>query len=212
MSAVISECGTYRYRLERGRGRTLAVIMVNPSTADAENDDPTIRKVLGFADRLNCGRIIVGNKFAFRATDINELRKARDPVGPENDHHIEQILCEGDLHVVAWGSLNKLPDSLRDRWKEIVRIADRLGVDLNCIGTNADKHPKHPLMTAYTTAMAPWMAPWFAGRSPSVTQSNRTGVDRIDVMTPEELENWTDDGNCNAGRAAVTRPDEKAAE
>jgi hypothetical protein len=80
LSAVISDCGIYRYRLERGAGRTLSVIMVNPSTADAENDDPTIRKVLGFAERLLCERIVVGNKFAFRATDVNELRTAKDPI------------------------------------------------------------------------------------------------------------------------------------
>lgn len=164
MSAIISDCGLYRYRLERGAGRSLAVIMVNPSTADAENNDPTIRKVLGFAERLQCTRIIVGNKFAYRATDVGELRTARDPIGPENDKHIEQILRDGDVHVVAWGSLSKLPETLRSRWKEIVHTADRIGVQLHCIGVNSDKHPKHPLMTAYNTALAPWMAPWFAGR------------------------------------------------
>ncbi len=164
MSAIISDCGTYRYRLERGAGRALAIIMVNPSIANATDDDQTIRKVLGFADRQGCGRIIVGNKFAFRATDVNELRKARDPVGPENDRHIEQILRDGDIHVVAWGALNKLPDTLRARWKDIVRAADRAGVALHCIGINADKHPRHPLMTPYSTALRSWDAPWFAGR------------------------------------------------
>lgn len=165
MSAIISECGLYRYRLERGTGRALSIIMVNPSTADAENDDPTIRKVLGFAGRMACTRIIVGNKFAFRATDITELRRAKDPIGPDNDHHIEQILRDGDLHVAAWGALSKLPEALRGRWKDIVRIADRVGVRLLCIGLNGDKHPKHPLMTAYGTGVAPWEVPWFAGRT-----------------------------------------------
>lgn len=164
-SAVISDCETYRYRLERGAGRTLSVIMVNPSTANAIQDDPTIRKVLGFAERLFCERVIVGNKFAFRATDVNELRAAKDPVGPDNDRHVEQILRDGDLHVAAWGSLSKLPEALRTRWKEIVRIADRVGCRLHCIGLNADRHPKHPLMTAYGTIMTPWDVPWFAGRA-----------------------------------------------
>lgn len=164
MSAVISDCGLYRYRLERGAGRCMSIIMVNPSTADAENDDPTIRKVLGFASRQNCTRIIVGNKFAFRATDVNELRSARDPIGPDNDRHIEQILRDGDLHVVAWGALNKLPDTLRSRWKDIVRVADRVGCKLHCIGINADRHPKHPLMPSYSSPLTEWAAPWFAGR------------------------------------------------
>lgn len=164
MSAIISDCGTYRYRLERGYGPTLSIIMVNPSTADATADDPTIRKVLGFAERLGYSRIIVGNKFAFRATDITALRTAADPIGPDNDRHIEQILRDGDLHVVAWGALSKLPGVLQARWKDIVRIADRVGVELHCIGTNADKHPKHPLMTGYATPLTPWQAPWFPNR------------------------------------------------
>lgn len=168
MSAIISDCGTYRYRLERGSGRTLSVIMVNPSTADAENDDPTIRKVLGFAERLFCERIIVGNKFAFRATDVNELRAAKDPIGPDNDRHIEQILRDGDVHVAAWGTLNKLPDSLRNRWKDIVRVADRVGCRLHCIGFNTDKHPRHPLMTSYKVVMEPWDVPWFAERHAAI--------------------------------------------
>ena len=61
-SAVISPCGRYRYRLERdgpGEGRTV-IIMVNPSTADAETDDATIRKLKGFGARNGWGRIIVG--------------------------------------------------------------------------------------------------------------------------------------------------------
>ena len=79
-SAIISACKTYRYRLERrfGDGPTLMFVMVNPSTADAEQDDPTIRKCIGFAERASYGRIIVGNKFAFRATDVRELRGAAD--------------------------------------------------------------------------------------------------------------------------------------
>ena len=80
MGAVISECGTYRYRLHRGEGRTLMFLMVNPSTADAEQDDATIRKCLGFAERNGFGRIVVGNLFAYRAKDVNALRKAIDPV------------------------------------------------------------------------------------------------------------------------------------
>ena len=74
-SAVISDCGRYRYRLERhglsGAG-AVAWIMVNPSTADATTDDATIRKVVGFSERMGAGWLIVGNKFAYRATDIGD--------------------------------------------------------------------------------------------------------------------------------------------
>ena len=96
MSAVISPCGLYRYRLERDlggliAGPTVAWIMVNPSTADATADDATIRKVLGFSRRLGAGRVIVGNLFAFRATDIKALRTAADPVGLDADQHLRAI-------------------------------------------------------------------------------------------------------------------------
>jgi hypothetical protein len=85
VSAVISPCGLYRYRLERhglsGAG-AVAWIMVNPSTADATQDDATIRKVIGFTERMGGGWAIVGNKFAYRATDVRELRRRRRPARP----------------------------------------------------------------------------------------------------------------------------------
>ena len=167
MAAIISDCGTYRYRLERGDPfkPAVAFIMVNPSTADAETDDPTIRKVKGFAERAGYERLIVGNLFAYRATDIKALRTAPNPVGPENDEHLDLILRDAMLHVVAWGTQAKLPEILRKRWTDVVRIADRIGCKLHCIGTNDDKHPRHPLMTGYETPVTEWQVPWFANRT-----------------------------------------------
>lgn len=172
-SAVISDCGLYRYRLERtlrdDDGPTVAFIMVNPSIADAEQDDATIRKCIGFAKTFGAAELIVGNKFAFRATDIKALRSTSDPVGPINDQHIAQILYDADIAIVAWGALAKLPETLRGRWKDVVRMADavrRSGpCDLFAIGTNADGHPRHPLMTGYDVPIAKWTIPWFAGRA-----------------------------------------------
>lgn len=172
-SAIISDCGLYRYRLERellgvGRaydaggaayatGGTAAFIMVNPSTADAETDDATIRKVKGFASRLGAARIIVGNKFAFRATDIKALRHCAAPVGPENDAHLEQIMRDADMHIVAWGPLGKLPPGrLRARWRAVAEIARKVGCTLQCLGTAQDGHPRHPLMLGYSATLAPW--------------------------------------------------------
>lgn len=166
-SAVISSCGLYRYRLTRelgGDGPTVMFVMVNPSTADAQDDDQTISKCIGFSTRLGASRLLVGNKFAFRATDIREVRGARDPIGPDNDKHLWVMMSEADMVIAAWGALNKLPEALRARWKDIVRMADDLGRPLCCIGTNADKHPKHPQMTGYNVPVTPWAVPWFAGR------------------------------------------------
>lgn len=162
MSAVISPCGLYRYRLERrglSGGGAVAWIMVNPSTADATQDDATIRKVVGFTERLGGGWAIVGNKFAYRATDVRELRTAKDPRGPENDAHLEQIMREAPLVIAAWGPLAKLPDVLRRRWRTVCAMADRAGVELMCLGTAQDGQPRHPLMLAYDTPLTPWKRP-----------------------------------------------------
>lgn len=165
MSAVLSSCGTYRYRLERDisggllAGRAVAFVMVNPSTADAETDDATIRKVKGFAARMGAGRVIVGNLFAFRATDINALKTAPDPVGPENDEHLKRILAEAGTCVVAWGALSKLPPHLRQRWIRLANMAAFLGVRLQCLGTAKDGHPLHPCMIGYERPVLAWKEP-----------------------------------------------------
>jgi hypothetical protein len=161
-SAVLSSCGLYRYRLERDLGRdgpTVAILSVNPSTADATIDDQTIRKDMGFGERLGWGRIIKGNKFAWRATDVKALRTARDPIGPDNDAHLEQIMRDADLHIVAWGPLAKLPPPLRRRWRSVAAIGDVVGCRLMCWGTAQDGHPRHPLMLAYATPLIEWERP-----------------------------------------------------
>lgn len=161
-SAVISACGRYRYRLERDvsdQGIVAAILGVNPSTADAKVDDQTIRKDMGFARRLGCRRIIKGNKFAFRATDVKALRTARDPIGPENDAYLGDIMQDADIVIVAWGSLSKLPKRLRSRWRTIVKIAGVFGKPLYCFGTAQDGQPRHTLMLSYDTPLIEWSQP-----------------------------------------------------
>lgn len=160
-SAIISPCGRYRYRLERdgpGEGAT-AIIMVNPSTADADRDDATIRKLRGFGARYGWGRLIVGNLFAFRATDVRELRDTSDPVGPKNDDHLFDMMFEADRIVVAWGPVAKQPKLLRARWRQVLNLG--LGFDdLRSIGAPAkDGHPCHPLMLPYSRQLQPWSPP-----------------------------------------------------
>lgn len=175
MSAIISDCGTYRYRLERevGVGPTLMFVMVNPSTADAEKNDQTIRKCIGFAKSNGFGKIIVGNKFAYRAMDVTELRRTRDPIGPENDSHLRSMMQEAERVVVGWGQLAKLPETLRGRWKDVVRMADLAGRPLYSIGVNADGHPRHPQITGYAVPITAWEVPWFAGRAPAPIPQDR---------------------------------------
>lgn len=161
-SAIFSACGSYRYRLERDLGRdgpTAALLGVNPSSAGALINDQTITKDMGFGARLGWGRIIKGNKFAAVSTDVRGLRTMRDPAGPENDAHLEQIIRDADLVIACWGPLAKLPATLRRRWYKVARIADSVGKPLLCFGTAQDGHPRHTLMLAYTTPLIPWKRP-----------------------------------------------------
>ena len=163
MSAIISGCGKYRYRLERfasPHATLTAIIMVNPSTADATSDDATIRKLRGFGERNQWGHLIVGNLFAYRATDVRDLGMALDPVGPDNDDHLTQIMAEADQVVFAWGPIAKQPKAVRSRWNDVVRIArDAAHIPL-CIGEPAKcGHPKHPLMLPYSSPIQKWTRP-----------------------------------------------------
>lgn len=162
MSAVLSPCGNYRYRLERDIGMfgpVAAVIMVNPSTADAKVDDATIRRLIGFGKRLGWSKVIVGNVFAYRATDIRELARVNDPIGLDNNGHLEQILGAAEVAIVAWGTVSKLPPALRERWRAVSDIAASLAVPLKCFGVANDGHPRHPLMISYQTVLVEWQNP-----------------------------------------------------
>ncbi len=167
-SAILSPCGAYRYRLERqsrGSGTTV-VVMVNPSTADAEQDDATIRKLKGFGERHAWGRIVVGNLFAFRATDVRALASASDPVGPKNDHHLRMMMLNADRIILAWGPVTKVPARLRNRWREVWRRMPA-AIQPESIGTPAKcGHPRHPLMLAYAEPIVPWSPP-IAQKEPS---------------------------------------------
>lgn len=142
MSAVISPCQRYRYRLGRewltGKGGVLFV-MLNPSTADAEKDDPTIRRCIGFAQRWGFQRLTVGNLFAWRATNPSDLLVADDPVGVENDYHLAEMSQEADAVIVAWG----VPGAYRDRGPYVLRRV--LAGKIEHLGLTKEGHPKHPL-------------------------------------------------------------------
>jgi hypothetical protein len=159
MSAVFSECGEHRLRLDReiaNDGPVAALIGVNPSTAGAEINDHTIRKDMGFARRHGWSRIIKGNLFTKRATDVRELRNCAQPNHPDADVMLETIMREANLIIPCSGPTAKLPKHLRNRWKDVVAIADRLGRDLYCFGTAKDGQPRHTLMLAYDTPLVLW--------------------------------------------------------
>ena len=160
--AELSPCGTYRYQLWRkwGRGPIAVFIMLNPSTADAHEDDPTIRRCIGFARREGCGGLKVVNLYAYRATDPKELiYGGLHPPAHErtkNNSAISSALAMAKAHgspvIAAWGA------GVRGFEEEpyVVRgLADRAGVPLMCLGTTNAGHPKHPLYLAADTPLVP---------------------------------------------------------
>jgi hypothetical protein len=142
--AVISGDGLYRYTLTRftaPTGGRLNFLMLNPSTADAFEDDPTIRRCLGFARSWGYGELIVTNLFAFRATDPKGLRRAQDAIGPENDVTIMRAAREADRVVCAWGS----DPIARERGRYVRRMLGGAGIRCWAIRVNKLGDPAHPL-------------------------------------------------------------------
>lgn len=145
--AVVSDDGLYRYALGRkwADGRTLTWVMLNPSTADAFVDDPTIRRCIGFAERDGFGSLLVVNLFALRATDPKVLWDHDDPIGSGNHGAVRIALGTaaefGSPVVAAWGVLSRrLPAALPVR-----QWCREAGVPLLCLGRTKQGHPRHPL-------------------------------------------------------------------
>jgi hypothetical protein len=165
-SARISPCGKYRYLLRRewsplkadllGR-RVLTFVLLNPSTADHQIDDPTVRRCMRFAERDEFNALQVVNLFAYRCTFPHELALVEDPIGPENDMYITDACREATRIVVGWGSAH----SARNRIEFIERLPERLaaGMSFWCLGTNADGSPKHPLYVPGNTGFIPYVCP-----------------------------------------------------
>lgn len=164
-SATMSGCGTYRYVLERdwtdpdGPDITpetdlLTFVMLNPSTADALQDDPTIRRCIGFAREWGYGGVSVVNLYAFRSTDPRELKRVKDPVGECNLDYIKDE-CLGRHVVLAWGAFELDCGEYAHRCDVMARI--RLGaVRIDCLGKTKAGHPKHPLYLPASTERVPW--------------------------------------------------------
>jgi len=144
-SAIISPCQTYRYSLTRewDSGSCVLWIMLNPSTADASLDDPTIRRCIGFTKSYGYGSLEVVNLFAFRATDPKDMAAAKargvDVIGPDNDKHITEAASRASLVIAAWGA-----DKLAPLRSVFIRklVAPH---ELRALGKSKGGAPKHPL-------------------------------------------------------------------
>lgn len=163
MTAIISHCGTYRYRLERllqrdmlspaSRG-PIAFMMLNPSTADHTQDDPTIRRCTGFARSWGCDRYAVSNLYALRSPKPSALALHDDPVGPDNDAHLAELAGDFRDIVCAWGA-----GAEQQRVQVVVSVLRQAGARLWCLGTTKDGSPRHPLYVRGDQPLLPWDLP-----------------------------------------------------
>lgn len=148
--AALSPCGKYRHLLARtwdSNLPTLAFVMLNPSTADASEDDPTIRKCIGFATRLGYGAIAVVNLSDFRATDPKRLAAAGYPIHNECDSWIRGALNRADDVICAWG---RHAAGMQHRVTTVMAIVLDSGHVPKALRMNADGSPAHPLMLPYS--------------------------------------------------------------
>lgn len=165
--ATLSSCGTYRYTLSRSldhqsvydpdvegsksRRRRCLFVMLNPSTADALVNDPTIEKCVKLARAWGHQRLDVGNLYAYRATDPKALRRSAGIadlgmgiIGPKNDDWLRNMASLADTIVLGWGNNSPLPERALD----VVRLLQRCRTEppaLWCLKQNKDGSPIHPL-------------------------------------------------------------------
>lgn len=153
-SAIFSADQKYRYRLirnwsgEDGDGTyrdPLVWIMLNPSTADANRDDATIRRCIGFSLNWGFGGIEVYNLFAYRATYPAALLTVKDPIGEKNDEYLSAIPVDRKI-IVAWGAF---PQRLAKREKEILIMLQ--GRNMRSLGYTKSGYPRHPVRLPYST-------------------------------------------------------------
>jgi hypothetical protein len=126
--------------------------MLNPSTADAFQLDPTNRRCVGFAQAWGYGSMVTTNIFAFRSTNPAGLRTTKDPVGPENDESILNAAKNADLVIAAWGTHGEL----QDRGNAVRGLLTEAGIELHVLRLTKAGHPGHPLYVSGDTVPTHW--------------------------------------------------------
>lgn len=184
-SCLFSACRQYRYELvhrieevapHAEHGDTfLPWIGLNPSTADEQNLDPTLRRVRRFTAEAGFNHFVMLNLFAFRSTDPVALQHAMNPVGWDNDATIRKWAEKSQFVVCAWGSHH----GHISRWRKVVEMVSAAGAQLYALGTNLDGQPKHPLYLKAETVMTPWVPPREIIEEPWMARKRKKALQRI---------------------------------
>lgn len=143
-NAVFSPCRTYRYELARywqSGSQICNFILLNPSKADAQTDDATVRRCIRYAHDWGYAGLVITNLFAFRSTDPRQLKMCPDPFGPENYDYLRSAAYAAGVVVCGWGEHGRLHD-----WgQEILELLQDMGIRLHALRLTAGGHPHHPL-------------------------------------------------------------------
>ena len=156
--AEISDCGKYRYKLWRIWDKTkpfVTFLMLNPSTADANVDDPTIRRCIGFAKSWGYDGLLVCNLFAYRSTNPKELLLIDDPFGKKNDIYIQECIDRSEKVICAWGNSSILKKFDRNTKEHFSSIKSRMKI--HYLELSKDNVPKHPLYLKKTLVPIPYV-------------------------------------------------------
>jgi len=156
-TAVYSDCELYRYSLSRiwGEGARIMFVMLNPSTADEQRNDPTVERCERRARNLGYGGFRITNIFAWRATDPRDMRRAADPIGPDNDAVLTEGAVWADRIIAAWG----VHGAHLGRGGAVARLLADGTTPLFHLGLSKAGHPRHPLYLPYHQEPVPWNAP-----------------------------------------------------
>lgn len=152
-NAILDSSGTYRYWLIRVWDECLPHVcfcMLNPSSANAATDDPTISRCIGFAKAWGCGSLSVVNLFAYRATSPKELKLVPDPIGLFNYHFVQQASQQAAITVAAWG--------IHGGQLHQDQIVLSMLKNPSCLGLTSAGHPKHPLYVLQDTPLTSYTA------------------------------------------------------
>jgi hypothetical protein len=155
--AIFDRTRKYRYKLWRSWDESLpqvAFLMLNPSKADAEKNDQTIRTCIGMATRFGFGSLEVVNLFAYCATYPEELRAAKNPIGKLNDRYIVDAVSKSGSVILAWGNHG----DIRSRADEVLKLLAEDQSKLVCLGLTKSSHPRHPLYVPATTTLKSYVS------------------------------------------------------
>ena len=148
--AVISDDGVYRYSLERtweGTDFLFLFIMLNPSTADAQQSDPTLEKCIKYAKKEGASGVLIVNLFGYRTPSPSVLKaeflNGTNVVGKENDFYVKSLLLRASRVVCAWGNLPH--PRMQYREQEIINLITKSGISAFCLKKNLNGTPGHPL-------------------------------------------------------------------